>query len=405
MAIAHLAHDDTLAAWLRLALTPGLGSQGARRLLAQFGTPTGVVQASAHDLVQVVGEPRARALAGQDAALESKVAHALTWSRTSAHHHLVTLDDPDYPSGLLQLADPPALLHVVGQRESLNRPMVAVVGSRNATAGGVAHARAFSAELSGAGLTVVSGMALGIDAAAHDGALAGGSGTVAVLGTGVDVIYPRRHLALSERIALDGALVSELPLGTAPLPGLFPRRNRLIAAMARGVLVIEAALRSGSLITARLAADYGREVFALPGSIHSPLARGCHALIKEGARLVESVEDLLSEWPGGRPRTHPPAAAHGGAHTAAQASDRISGRISARTSASPAPAGQERALSDPACGRLLAAIGHEPVLPDTLAQHLGMPSSTLGAQLVLLEIDGHVVRCPDGRVVRQGPSG
>jgi DNA processing protein len=248
-------------------------------------------------------------------------------------------------------------------------------------------------------------MALGIDAAAHDGALAGGSGTVAVLGTGVDVIYPRRHLALSERIALNGALVSELPLGTEPLPGLFPRRNRLIAAMAQGVLVIEAALRSGSLITARLAADYGREVFALPGSIHSPLARGCHALIKEGARLVESVDDLLCEWPGGRPHTHPPDAAHGAAHTAAQASDRISDRISARISASPAPAGQERALSDPTCGRLLAAIGHEPVLPDTLAEHLGMPSSTLGAQLILLEIDGHVVRCPDGRVVRQGPSG
>ena len=396
MAIAHLAHDDTLAAWLRLALTPGIGSQGARRLLAHFGTPTGVLQASAHDLAQVVGEPRARALAGQDAVLESRINHALTWSRTSAQHHLVTLDDPDYPSGLMHLADPPVVLHVIGQRQSLSRPMVAVVGSRNATAGGVAHARAFSAELSGAGLTVVSGMALGIDAAAHDGALAGGSGTVAVLGTGVDIIYPRRHLALSERISLNGALVSELPLGTAPLPGLFPRRNRLIAAMARGVLVIEAALRSGSLITARLAADYGREVFALPGSIHSPLARGCHALIKDGARLVESVEDLLSEWPGGRPQTHPSAAAHSAANTATQASAHIS--------APPAPAGQERTLSDPACGRLLAAIGHEPVLPDTLAEHLDMPSSTLGAQLVLLEIDGHVVRCPDGRVVRQGPS-
>jgi len=393
MAIAHPVHDDTLAAWLRLALTPGIGSHGARRLLAHCGSATGVLHASAADLAQAVGEPRARALAGQDAALETRVAQALNWLRSSARHHLVTLDDPDYPAGLLHLADPPVLLHVVGQRESLNRPMVAVVGSRNATAGGVAHARAFSAELSGAGLTVVSGMALGIDAAAYDGALSGGSGTVGVLGTGVDVIYPRRHLALSERIALNGALVSELPLGTAPLPGLFPRRNRLIAAMARGVLVIEAALRSGSLITARLAADYGREVFALPGSIHSPLARGCHALIKEGARLVESVEDLLSEWPGGRPHSRTPA------------ENRLSNHPTNPRLASSASKGGGQPLSDPACARLLAAIGHEPVLPDTLAEHLGMAPDTLGAQLVLLEIDGHVVRCPDGRVVRQGPSG
>lgn len=371
---------DPLAAWLRLALTPGIGSQGARQLLAHFGTAAAVLQANDAELAQIAGHARACAITGHNPALEATVACALEWAQSAAHHHLVTLADPDYPQGLLHLADPPLVLYVVGQRQALSRPMVAVVGSRNATAGGVAHARAFGTELSRAGLTVVSGMALGIDAAAHDGALAGGSGTLAVLGTGADVIYPRRHLALSQHIAADGALVSELPLGTAPLPGLFPRRNRLIAAMAQGVLVIEAALRSGSLITARLAADCGRDVFALPGSIHSPLARGCHALIKEGARLVESVEDILSEWPGGWTPARPGTSA------------------SVLAAHSPPPA-------DPLSARLLAAIGHEPILPDTLATHLKMPSSQLSAQLVLLEIDGHVVRCPDGRVVRQVPSG
>lgn len=375
---------DPLAAWLRLALTPGIGSQGARQLIGHFGTAAGVLQACAAELAQIAGHARARALVGHDPILESKVALALQWAGSATHHHLITLADPDYPPGLLDLADPPLLLYVVGQRQSLSRPMVAVVGARNATAGGVVHARAFSNELSRAGLTVVSGMALGIDAAAHDGALSGGSGTVAVVGTGADIIYPRRHQALSQRIAADGALVSELPLGTAPLPGLFPRRNRLIAAMSKGVLVIEAALRSGSLITARLAADCGRDVFALPGSIHSPLARGCHALIKDGARLVESVEDILSEWPGGWTPQRP--------NTSANPS-------SSRTEAHHQPP------DDPPSARLLAAIGHEPILPDTLAAHLGLASGELGAQLVLLEIHGHVVRCPDGRIVRQVPSG
>jgi DNA processing protein len=268
----------------------------------------------------------------------------------------------------------------------LARPMLAVVGSRNATAAGVANARTFSRALSASGWTVASGMALGIDAAAHDGALQGGAGTVAVVGTGVDVVYPQRHRALAGRIAADGLVLSELPLGTQPAPGLFPRRNRLIAGLSKGVVVVEAAPRSGSLITARLAADFGREVFAVPGSIHSPLARGCHALIRQGATLVESADDVLAELPPADPSLDPPTRP-------------LSAGPPARE-----PAITVRATS-PDQDPILSVVGHEPVRPDTLAAHLGLPVGEVGARLVVLELSGRLQRLPDGRVARPPPVG
>jgi DNA processing protein len=376
---------EDLGYWLRLVLTPGLGPVRARRLLEHFGLPHAIFESAGGSLVEAVGERLAKALRAHDAERERRIAHALDWA-CADDHHLVTLADRDYPALLLQIPDPPPLLYLAGRRETLARPMLSVVGSRNATAGGVANARAFGRALSEAGWTIASGMALGIDGAAHEGALEGGSGTVAVLGTGADVLYPARHKRLAARIAQDGVILSELPLGTEPAPGLFPRRNRLIAGLSHGVLVVEAAMQSGSLITAAQAGEFGRDVFAIPGSIHSPLARGCHALIRQGAKLVESVEDLLSELPHADhpvdPQTRPMSA-------------------SAHNASMPLQQPPDTPDRDP----ILAVLGHEPVLPDTLAMHLDLPSGELGARLVMLELAGRLQRLPDGRVIRPPPIG
>jgi DNA processing protein len=273
---------------------------------------------------------------------------------------LMTLADEDYPRALLEIADPPVILYCKGRRALLNQPGLGIVGSRNATPQGVRDAEAFAHALSDAGLTIVSGLALGIDAAAHRGGLAGVGSSVAVIGTGLDRIYPARNKTLAHQLAENGIIVSEFPLGTPPLPGHFPRRNRLISGLARGVLVVEAAPDSGSLITARVATEQGREVFAIPGSIHSPLARGCHALIKQGAKLVESAADILDElaW---QQRLESPAL--------------------------PEP------LSDP----LLAALEGAPVTLDLLAQRTGLTLEALSAKLLALELDGRIASLPGGR--------
>lgn len=273
---------------------------------------------------------------------------------------LMTLADEDYPRALLEIADPPVMLYCKGQRALLSQPGLSIVGSRNATPQGVRDAEAFAHALSDAGFTIVSGLALGIDAAAHRGGLAGAGSSIAVIGTGLDRIYPARNEALAHQLAESGIIVSEFPLGTPPLPGHFPRRNRLISGLARGVLVVEAAPNSGSLITARVAIEQGREVFAIPGSIHSPLARGCHALIKQGAKLVESAADILDElaW---QQRLDPPAL-------------------------------PER-VSDP----LLAALEGAPVTLDLLAQRTGLTLEALSAKLLALELDGRIASLPGGR--------
>ena len=272
----------------------------------------------------------------------------------------MTLADEDYPKTLLEIADPPAVLYCKGRRSLLSQACLGVVGSRNATPQGVRDAEAFALALSDAGLTIVSGLALGIDAAAHRGGLAGAGSSIAIIGTGLDRIYPARNKALAHQLAENGLIVSEFALGTAPLPGHFPRRNRLISGLSRGVLVVEAAPNSGSLITARVATEQGREVFAIPGSIHSPLSRGCHALIKQGAKLVESAADILDElaW---QQRLAPPV------------------------------------LPETVPDRVLDALDGAPATLDALAQRTGLTLDALSAKLLTLELDGRIASLPGGR--------
>jgi DNA processing protein len=341
---------------------------GARSLLTLFGLPENIFCAGFDALRRVVSAPVALALSTPlPADMQALIDATLVWLEAPGNH-VLTLADARYPGPLLEISDPPLLLHLKGRLELLSGPALAVVGSRNASSQGAANAEHFSHALSDAGLTIVSGLALGIDAAAHRGGLRGAASTIAVIGTGIDIVYPRSNRALADLIAEQGCIISEYALGLPPLPGNFPRRNRLISALARAVLVVEAAARSGSLITARMAAEQGRDVFAIPGSIHSALARGCHSLIKQGAKLVESVDDVLGEM---------------------QLSS--AGFI--------APASSAAALAhtlDPAQQALLAALGHDPVDADNLAQRAGLDAASVIAQLLALELDGRVERLPGG---------
>jgi DNA processing protein len=361
---AAAADAQERADWLRLLLTEGVGRESARRLLAAFGGPGEVLAASSAARQRVAG-PAAAALSDPPPEWEGRLAAMEAWLSGGPDRALWTLGDAAYPRTLLQTADPPLLLFAQGDPAVLARPALAIVGSRNATAQGLDNARAFARHLSEAGWTVVSGLARGIDAAAHEGALLGEGGTIAVIGTGPDRVYPSAHRALAHRIAGHGLILSEYAPGTPPLPGNFPLRNRLIATLSQGTLVAEAALQSGSLITARLAAESGREVFAIPGSIHAPQSRGCHALIRQGAKLVETAQDILEEL---APQTTPPA---------------------------PGPA--PRGVEDP----LLDAMGHDPVTLDALSARTGWPTATLNARLLELELDGRVARLPGGLFQRR----
>jgi DNA processing protein len=363
----------SLAAWLRLSGTPGIGAGRSHQLLDAFGSPQQVFTASHQQLCAQLPAALARVLAAPpSAAVAQQIDAALAWSSEPAHC-LLTLHDPRYPGLLAQTPDAPLLLYVKGRRELLAGPALAIVGSRNASAQGVANAFAFARSLSGAGLGIVSGLALGIDAAAHEGGLEGPGSTVAVIGTGIDRIYPRRNEALTRRIAAHGCIVSEYPLGARALAANFPRRNRIISGLAHGVLVVEAAAKSGSLITAHLAAEQSREVFAIPGSIHSALAKGCHKLIKEGAQLVECADDVLL--------------ALGRLPLVAQAAQL------AEALAEPASRAQRA---------LLAALGHDPVDADTLAARLGSAPGALCAELLMLELAGRLERLPGGMFQRLG---
>lgn len=353
-----------LAAWIRLEQAPGVGRFTAGNLLAQYHTPDAIFAASHATLAGLVTPRQAAALLAPPE--PGAIARALAWD-AAENQAILTLDDPRYPAILREIADPPLLLYVIGRPAVLAGPALAIVGSRNATAQGVANARAFAQALSATGLTIVSGMALGIDTAAHDGALQAAGSTVAVIGTGADLVYPPRNEALARRIAAAGCIVSEYALGTPPLPENFPRRNRIISGLCRGVLVVEAAKRSGSLITAHVANDQGRDVFAIPGSIHAPLSKGCHKLIKEGAKLVESAADILQEL--GMAASPAP----GPAPTPAPGPD---------------DAGQH--------GALLHALGHDPVSAERLLALTGTPPSALSSQLLALELAGHVERLPGG---------
>lgn len=364
-----------LQAWLRLLMTPGLGPSGARRLLSGLGSPQAIWAAGPEAWKALVKPRELKALqAGMAvealAAVSAQLALTEAWLHADASHAVLTLADAHYPTLLLQdEVDPPVMLFAAGDLSLLSATSVAVVGSRHPTPQGREDARAWARALSEAGLTVVSGLADGVDGAAHMGALeASGPNTgrtVAVVGTGLDVVYPRQHTDLAARIAREGLMLSEFPLGTPPRPAHFPRRNRLVAGLSRGTLVVEAALQSGSLITARLAAEMGREVMAMPGSIHAPQARGCHALIKQGAKLVETAQDVLDElkW-ASAPLTAPRS----------------------ETAADPEP----DADLDP----VLQAMGHGPVSQEALSARTGMGPAELGARLLELELMGEVARLP-----------
>jgi len=363
---------DEFSAWLRLLETPGVGRESARALLARFGSPEAALAAPTGARKEVVGSAVAAALSRVPDQFAARRDAGWQWLADGDEpRDAIVVGDPRYPQLLLDAADPPLLLYVRGRIELLQAPAVAVVGSRNPTPQGLDNARAFSAHLSQAGWVVVSGLALGVDAAAHEAALAGGTGTIAVVGTGLDVVYPGRHRALTARIAAEGLVVSEFAIGTPALPENFPIRNRIIAGLARGTLVVEAAVQSGSLITARLAEEAGREVFAIPGSIHSPTARGCHLLIKQGAKLVDSAADILDELP---PLPGSRAAA---APASRQEPD-------------------DRARKDP----LLDVLGFDPIGLDALIERTGQSAAALSARLLELELAGRVARLPGQRFRR-----
>jgi DNA processing protein len=352
------SHDDALL-WVALSSISGLGDESLRKLLKAFGLPANIFAAPVSELTQVVNLNVARAI------VEGPDLDALQPTRewlAQPENHFLTLADSAYPQSLLNLADAPPMLYVKGRVELLNATSMAIVGSRNATPQGEENAEAFAEVLSQAGITVISGLALGIDAAAHRGGLRGTASTIAVVGTGLDTVYPARNKTLAHQIARHGALVSEFPLATPPNRENFPRRNRIISGLASGVLVVEAALSSGSLITARLAAEQGRDVFAIPGSIHSPFSKGCHSLIKQGAKLVESAQDVLEEL-----KWHAPTRS-----TTGEADD------------------------DQPTNPLLQHMGYDPVSVDALAARAQLSAEKISQTLLELELSGDISSLPGG---------
>ena len=369
--------EQELSAWLRLALTPGVGNSTGRKLLAAFGSAQAIFEQSSASLTQQLNGKLASALRSEPPELAAQLQTTLDWLKAADDRCVAVLGDAAYPAQLLDIEDPPLMLYMLGSlvkstglASKTIAKSLAIVGSRNPTPQGQSNARQFAKAFGGAGICVVSGLALGIDGAAHDGALLGGGTTIAVVGTGLDRVYPKKHLELAHRIALQGLLISEFALGTPPLTANFPKRNRIISGLSRGTLVVEAALQSGSLITARLAAEQGKEVFAIPGSIHSPQSRGCHALIKQGAKLVELAQDVLEELgPGFACLTQTPA-----------------------SNDSPDTSPSDPAQTDP----LLDALGFDATSLDALQARTGLDTARLQARLLELELDGQVARLPGG---------
>ena len=383
-------NPQELGSWLRLVLTPGVGAETARRLLAAFGQPEAIFAQTESALRQIVSAQQAQALGQTPDGWASLNAETWQWLHTQntagITRVVLTLGDADYPAALLDIPDPPLMLYALGQTEILQQlqteHVLAMVGSRNPTPQGAANARDFARSLAASGLTIVSGLALGVDGAAHEGALlgaaAGSLATIAIVGTGLDRVYPRQHRELAHQIALHGLILSEYPLGTPPLAPNFPRRNRLISGLSQATLVVEAALQSGSLITAKQALEQGRDVMAIPGSIHSAQSKGCHLLIKQGAKLVESAQDVLEEL-----RLPDPMAQRSlGLEDAINSEDLVGNDL------------QE--------GALLQAMGHDPVSLDALQARCGWSTAQLQAQLLELELMGQVGRLPGGLFQRVG---
>ncbi|MCL1886379.1 MAG: DNA-processing protein DprA [Betaproteobacteria bacterium] len=359
---------EELSAWIRLLGTEGVGSGTARNLLTVFGYPQDIFSASLKHLEAVVpGKTAQMLLLPPTEKIREQIEKTRLWMMEKGNR-ILTLADPDYPAALLEIPDPPAMLYVKGRLELLSRPALAIVGSRNATRQGCRDAEKFAQALGHAGWTIISGMALGIDAAAHTGGLASLSSTIAVIGTGADIVYPSRNHELARRIAEEGCMISEYPLGMAALGTNFPRRNRIISGLSRGVLVIEAAAKSGSLITAQMAIEQGRDVFAVPGSIHSSLSRGCHQLIRQGAKLVETIQDILEELP---------------------PFEALAAALPERYEADGDVINQEIDL-------VLSVLGFDPIDPDTLSERLDMDITELSSILLEMEMDGLIELLPGG---------
>lgn len=350
-----MAVDSGLVAWLRLCTVPGLGLESQRRLLSVFGSPTAVFDQPLAALSPYVKPAVARSISAD---FDPSLVDTISAWLDDGLNHVVTIADEDYPKSLLNISDPPLLLFVKGRLDLLNAPALSIVGSRNASSQGVRNAEAFARAASEAGLCVVSGLAQGIDTAAHIGGLKGRAASIAVVGTGLDKVYPASNRDLAHTLAQSGTIVSEFPLGTPPLAANFPRRNRIISGLGFGCLVVEASIQSGSLITARLAAEQGKDVFAIPGSIHSPHARGCHALIKQGAKLVEGINDILDEL-----------------------------GISIHDGPS-----NDSSVEHP----LFDHLGYDPIDAEALALRSGLTISELSAILLQLELDGHIACLPGG---------
>ena len=348
--------DATLASWLTLSQISGLGNENLRRLLRVFGSPENVFTASNFELSQIIKPSLCQAIS---LGINHKViAKTESWLIDS-NNHVLCIGDTDYPHALLNMTDPPLLLFVKGCIDLLNKPALAIVGSRNASPQGLRNAEAFAQSASESSLCIVSGLAQGIDSAAHIGGLRGQGSSIAIVGTGLDKVYPSSNRDLAHQLAQDGAIVSEFFLGTPPLPANFPRRNRIISGLSLGCLVVEASLQSGSLITARLALEQGREVFAIPGSIHSPQSKGCHYLIKQGAKLVEGVQDILEEL----------------------------GTLYNKDNNS-VPNFPEHFL--------FQHLQFDPIDLGTLSELSGLTISSLSAILLQLELEGHIASLPGG---------
>ena len=417
---------SSVRAWLALASIRTLAPAPLRALLAAFGDAQALLAGPPGELARIAGAELARSVAAAARAdVGELLERTLAWC-AQPENALLALDDPAYPPALLTMHDPPPLLYVCGRLECLHAPSLAIVGSRSATPQGTEDAGRFARALAGEGLVIVSGLALGVDAAAHRGALEAGGRTVAVVGTGADIVYPTAHRRLAQAIAMHGAIVSEWPLGTPAKPAHFPQRNRLIAGMTKGVLIVEAALRSGSLITARLANEMGRDVFAIPGSIHAPLSRGCHQLIKDGAMLTETPQDVLEGLGlAPAPIAAPPKTRAPRRHETGE-SEPLGAAAPGPPPPPPPPGGRRprhspsrhtlplfdvppelaarprRAFSADAT-RVLEALGHAPAALEILAARTEMDSAALQGALLELELGGCLAVLPGGRYLRCTP--
>lgn len=379
------APSSELYAWLRLSLEPNIGPATARTLLATFGLPHQIYEQSVGTLSRYLSTQLAVQLhAEPDPELEQQIQQTLLWAQQT-DQHILCLADPHYPPVLLNLHDPPLVLYAKGNLSQFHYQALAIVGARSSTNSGNENAYQFARFLASENWCIVSGLASGIDTAAHQGALAAQqpNSTIAVLGTGMDIVYPARNRDLAHQIAAKGLLVSEFPLGSRALPYHFVRRNRLVAALSRGVLVVEAALKSGSLTTARLATEIGREVFAIPGSIHSPLHKGCHQLIRNGAKLVESAEHILEEIDSGMPLFSAPTKTK--YHAAAPSTKK------------PNPIPDDLA---PELQQLLNVMGYDAISPDQIQNRCDLSAAQIGVALVQLELLDLVMQEIDGRYLR-----